>query len=217
MEIFKTVAVIIAHPDDETLWAGGTILNHPEWEVFIISLCRSEDKDRAPKFFHVLKELGAQGNMGNMDDSPEQFPLSPIAVKQNIIDLLPGLSYDLIITHHPKGEYTRHLRHEEISEAVVKLWEEETLKARELWCFAYEDGAREYYPRPVLNANIIYPLDKEIWLNKYRLITKIYGFDSTSWEAQTTPQTESFWQFTRPGDAARWYNHLKHNESIGNV
>jgi len=25
----KTVAIIVAHPDDETLWAGGTILSHP--------------------------------------------------------------------------------------------------------------------------------------------------------------------------------------------
>jgi len=24
----KTVAIIVAHPDDETLWAGGTILFH---------------------------------------------------------------------------------------------------------------------------------------------------------------------------------------------
>ena len=23
--------MIVAHPDDETLWAGGTILKHPEW------------------------------------------------------------------------------------------------------------------------------------------------------------------------------------------
>lgn len=217
METFKSVAVIVAHPDDETLWAGGTILNHPEWEVYIISLCRGEDKDRAPKFFHVLNELGALGNMGNMDDSPELLPLDQKEVMQHIVDLLPILTFDLIITHHPTGEYTRHLRHEEISQAVIMLWHEGTLKARELWCFAYEDGAREYYPRPVLTANIIHQLDKEIWLNKYRLVTEIYGFESTSWEAQTTPQTESFWQFTKPEDAVRWLNHQRKNESIDNV
>jgi LmbE family N-acetylglucosaminyl deacetylase len=34
-EIPKSVAVIIAHPDDETLWAGGIILSHPSWLWFI--------------------------------------------------------------------------------------------------------------------------------------------------------------------------------------
>ena len=46
----KSVLIIVAHPDDETLWAGGTILSHPEWSVFVISLCRASDTDRAPKF-----------------------------------------------------------------------------------------------------------------------------------------------------------------------
>ncbi len=46
----KKVAIIVAHPDDETLWAGGTILSHPAWECFIICLCRGSDADRAPRF-----------------------------------------------------------------------------------------------------------------------------------------------------------------------
>ena len=28
------VAVVVAHPDDETLWAGGLLLSHPEWSPF---------------------------------------------------------------------------------------------------------------------------------------------------------------------------------------
>ena len=30
MPEFNTCAVIVAHPDDETLWAGGIILMYPE-------------------------------------------------------------------------------------------------------------------------------------------------------------------------------------------
>jgi LmbE family N-acetylglucosaminyl deacetylase len=51
----KAVAVIVAHPDDETLWAGGTILSHPSWQWFIVCLCRGSDKDRAPKFLKHYK------------------------------------------------------------------------------------------------------------------------------------------------------------------
>ena len=37
---YRKAAVIVAHPDDETLWAGGTILMHPETKWTIIALCR---------------------------------------------------------------------------------------------------------------------------------------------------------------------------------
>ncbi len=105
----KTVAVIVAHPDDETLWAGGTILSHPECEWYIVSLCRGNDKDRAPKFYQALKILKAKGTMGDLDDGPEQIPLNEEEVENAILDLLPAKHFDLIISHNPSGEYTRHI------------------------------------------------------------------------------------------------------------
>ncbi len=71
----KKVAVIVAHPDDETLWAGGTILSHPGWRWFIACLCRGKDKDRSSKFHNALRILKSEGIMGDMDDGPEQRPL----------------------------------------------------------------------------------------------------------------------------------------------
>ena len=64
----KNIAIIVAHPDDETLWAGGTILSTPSWQWFIVCLCRGNDEDRAPKFFKALKILKSEGVMGNLDD-----------------------------------------------------------------------------------------------------------------------------------------------------
>jgi len=205
-ENLKTVAVIVAHPDDEILWTGGTILSHQEWNVIIISLCRASDTNRAPKFFQALKEINAEGKIGNLDDSADLKPLDEAEVEQAILDILPVRHYDLIITHAPSGEYTRHLRHEEIGKAVIKLWNAGKIVARELWSFAYEDGGRKYYPRPVESANIVRSLALPIWQRKYSIITETYGFDKSSWEAQTTPTTESFWQFTNPQDAMHWLN-----------
>src|SRR4030042_2372337 len=69
-------AVIVAHPDDETLWAGGFILTNPEVKWTVVTICRKSDTDRAPKFFKALEELGAAGYMGDLDDGPEQSALS---------------------------------------------------------------------------------------------------------------------------------------------
>jgi LmbE family N-acetylglucosaminyl deacetylase len=150
----KSVAVIVAHPDDETLWAGGTILSHPSWEWSIVCLCRGSDTERAPKFYKALKVLKSEGIMGDLDDGPEQKPLDEKEVEHAMLDLLPPKHFDLIISHNPSGEYTKHIRHEEAGKAVIKLWHAGKISTNELWTFAYEDGNKEYYPRPVENIRI---------------------------------------------------------------
>lgn len=205
----KTVAVIVAHPDDETLWAGGTILNHPLWKCFIVCLSRRKDTDRSSRFFNVLKILKAEGIMGDLDDGPDQEPLDQKEVQRVILGLLPEKHYDLIISHSPSGEYTRHLRHEEVGQAVINLWHSGQISAPELWAFAYQDSNKAFYPKAIGNATIYDTLSKRIWQKKYSLITETYGFGKTSWEAETTPQQESFWQFTEPIEAKRWLDNLK--------
>jgi LmbE family N-acetylglucosaminyl deacetylase len=197
----KNVAIIVAHPDDETLWAGGTILSHPGWKCFIISLCRGSDKDRAPRFYKAVDALKAEGIMADLDDGPDQIPLEEGIIKNTIIKLLPFESFDLIISHSPTGEYTKHLRHEETGKAVYHLWSTGIISSPELWTFAYEDGNKEYFPRPVETANIYKALTKRIWLRKYSIITENYGFNLDSWEAITTPRAEAFWQYKRPKSA----------------
>ena len=196
----KSIAVIVAHPDDETLWAGGTILSHPSWQWFIICLCRGNDKDRAPKFHKVLKILKAEGIMAALDDGPEQNPIPETEIQHTILDLLPPKHFDLVITHNPNGEYTKHLRHEEISRAVITLWHLRKISAFELWTFAYEDGKKTYFPRAIKEADIYETLPEQIWLNKYSIITETYGFDKHSWEAETTTKSEAFWKFSDSQD-----------------
>ena len=203
-EVPKSVIVIVAHPDDETLWAGGTILLHPTRKWFVLCLSRGNDKDRAPRFFEALKVFNATGVMGDLDDGPNQIPLTEDEVESAILQLFPQIEFDLIITHNPNGEYTRHLRHEEVSKAVITLWKSDKIKAKELWTFAYEDGNKQYLPQPIKSANLYSELPKEIWQEKYNIITQQFGFDEESWEAKTTTLGESFWRFTNPIAASQW-------------
>jgi len=142
--------------------------------------------------------------MGDMDDGPDQKPLNENEVQQLILELLPPVHYDLVVSHNPSGEYTRHIRHEEVSKAVINLWHSGKISAGELRTFAYEDNNKAYFPRPDRNAPVYQILTKSNWLKKYSLITETYGFEKTSWEAQTTPKAEAFWQFTDPAEAIRW-------------
>ena len=189
--------MIVAHPDDETLWAGGTILSHPEWNCFVISICRGTDADRNFRFYNALKILKAQGVMADLDDGPEQNPLDKSELDSTILSLVPERLFDLIITHNPNGEYTRHLRHEEISKAVIHLWFASQINAHTLWTFAYHDGGKVFFPKPMNNAPLQEILSEEIWEQKYRLITETYGFEKSSWEAKTCPRVEAFAQYRK--------------------
>ncbi|MEQ8474329.1 MAG: PIG-L family deacetylase [Marinoscillum sp.] len=205
----KNCIVIVAHPDDETLWAGGTILSHPLWNWLVVCLCRKSDRNRALRFEEAVTQLNADGVMGDLDDGPEQYPLDSDEVENAILKLLPDTPIDLIITHNPQGEYTRHLRHEETGTAVIRLWESGRIVNKNMWLFAYEDGKGRYFPKPVQSANIYRPLDKQIWNEKYGIMTTTYGFNPDSWEAQTTPKAEAFWQFKSSFDAKNWLIHGK--------
>lgn len=200
------VAVVVAHPDDETLWAGGTILSHPgkDWNIF--SLTRAGDDDRANRFHKALFYYGALGVMGDMDDGKEQEPLNADEVKETVLGLIgKERSFDLIITHGPKGEYTRHRRHEEVSSCVTDLWLGNKIHTEKLWLFAYEDGSGKHYPRPENRAQL-FQLPDRIWNRKRHLIEKIYGFEASSWEARINPRTEAFWRFRGRDELSSWLN-----------
>ncbi len=184
------------------------------WKV--ITVCRKSDPDRSLRFFRALKQLNATGKMGDLDDGPEQTPLAGDQVQNTILELLaadrpaPSISpghalseaagFDLIITHGPRGEYTRHRRHEEAAKAVLTLWQKGCLPAKHLWQFAYEDGGGKHLPQPVQSADLKINLPENIWQKKYYIITNVYGFTADSFEARTAVREEAFWCLSAVGD-----------------
>jgi hypothetical protein len=161
------------------------------------------DADRAPKFRQVLQRFGAEGEMADLDDGPDQAPLPVQQVEETTARLLAGNSYDLILTHGPHGEYTQHRRHTECCQGVAELWRSGGIDTNRLWMFAYQDGGRAYLPRVCDDADRRDLLPEDIWVEKRRLITEFYGFRPDSWEAQTTPREEVFWCFDSAQEAAK--------------
>jgi LmbE family N-acetylglucosaminyl deacetylase len=200
----KSVAVIVAHPDEETLWAGGTILGNPSWQWFIVCLSRRSDEEIFTRFYNALRIYKSEGIMGNLEDGSEQKPLDGKVVEQAIMDLLPKKHFDLILTHNPSIKHKRHIRQEEVSKGVINLWHKGLISTDELWTFAYEDGNKEYCPRPIKTASHYNLINKYNWQKKYGIITETYGFKKNSIEAETSPRAETFWQFNNPHDAQKW-------------
>jgi len=196
--------VIVAHPDDETLWSGGTIIMHPGWAWTVAVASRASDPDRAPRFARAMLQLATTGKMADVDDGPEQTPLKDAIVMEAIAGLVTPQEYDLVLTHGPDGEYTRHRRHEEVSRAVRTLWSTGAVAAGELWLFAYEDGGGSHLPRAAHDAHVTLSLPGNTWLKKQEIIEETYGFAPESFEARTCPRMEAFWTFRSPDELRKW-------------
>lgn len=99
-------ALVVAHPDDESLWFGGLLIAEPaEWHVFCASTPRV-DPERAFKLMAACERLGARSaRISSITESPAN------AGFDRLDERIPDLSgYDQIVTHNAVGEYG-HVQH----------------------------------------------------------------------------------------------------------
>jgi LmbE family N-acetylglucosaminyl deacetylase len=185
----KKVLVIVAHPDDETIWMGGTLLkNKNNWETTIISLCRRDDADRAPKFKKSCNEYHAKSHISDLEDETME-DLDQEEVEKRIEKFTKNSEYDYIFTHGKNGEYG-HKRHLDVYKAVNKMIKEKKLFAKKVFYFSYNKKGEFAYPNKE-SDKLIY-LNEATHKEKKRLIQEIYGFPKGGFEEVCCRKIEAF-------------------------
>lgn len=188
---------IVAHPDDETIWMGGTILEKRDWDWTIVSLCRKNDPDRAPKFHKVCNFYKAKGIISDLDDE-SLHDLTTQEVVNKIEEVLPEKEFDVIYTHGKNGEYG-HKRHREIHEAVKHLRDKKKLLCKQIYFFSYQPGTENVPNIPNLNIAVPYEsaevqvnLSTDNFKKKVMLVNNRYGFGEESFEVLSCNKIEAF-------------------------
>ena len=192
IDLHQRILVIVAHPDDETIWMGGTIARHKKARWTILALCRKLDSDRMPKFLRVAKYYGAQGIICDLEDE------GILSVKESIPEIakiirkeLPQKTFDILFTHGVNGEYG-HSRHKGVHLAVRQMLAKGELKAKNVFFFAYHLDAKKKIAIPRTNARYSLELSKNEWKAKRNVIKQLYGFRPHIFENRSCAKTETF-------------------------
>ncbi|MCR4369459.1 MAG: PIG-L family deacetylase [archaeon] len=174
--------VVVAHPDDETIWMGGKILREKNWGWTIVSLCRKDDPDRRPKFFKVCSMLGARGFMSDLDDDHPEKRLDGLdEVVRRIEPIAMDKKFDYVFTHGENGEYG-HNRHIEVNAAVKAMAEGGLIDCEHLFEFSYRRLEGPFRCVPELGSNEVFALSEAEFEKKKSLVNDVYGFSKQSFE-----------------------------------
>jgi LmbE family N-acetylglucosaminyl deacetylase len=178
LERNKRALVIVAHPDDETIWMGGTILEFPDVRWTIFSLCRASDPDRAPKFKRVCRLFGAKAIITDLEDD-QKLTLSQAipAIKRFIIINVSHKKFDYLFTHGLNGEYG-HPRHKGAHLAVRELASTGKIAAEKTFFFNYKKAKPGVRPSMEAKADsdFFLPLSRALFMKKKRIQAEVHGY-----------------------------------------
>jgi ribosomal protein S8 len=188
----KETLIIVAHPDDETIWAGGMLLKSKDNKT-ILSLCRKNDGDRAPKFKKVCKLLKAEGYISDLDDAEEGYykDISVQDVIKRILEITKDKKYDFLYTHGENGEYG-HIRHLDVHKAVNEMLNKGLLSAKEIFFFSYINDKKTVFCNINSNADKLIRLEEPYFKMKKKLIEEVYGFKKGGFEVESSRDVEAF-------------------------
>ena|SRR3989344_2712070 len=189
----KSAAVIVAHPDDETIWMGGTIARNKDisWMVFV--LCRESDPNRMPKFRKIMSDYyNVEGVICDLEDEGIMTVAESVPeIKSIIKKRLPNKKFDYIFTHGPKGDYG-HPRHIGVHNAVRDMFSQEKANLKSIFYFAYQRKLNIRKAIPDKTADFYVELSKDEWKAKRDVIKNLYGFSKMSFENISCSAIETF-------------------------
>lgn len=111
--------VVVAHPDDETIFLGGYMLKNPEWNWTVVSVTHSLDSVRGSEFQRACQRLGARPIMLGQEDVFEKELDQDLIVQ--FLHQISQQGYDMVFTHNQVGEYG-HPHHICIHNAVKQVF-----------------------------------------------------------------------------------------------
>lgn len=140
--------MIVAHPDDETIWGGYHL---QKGKYLVVCLTNKQNETRRKEFESTIKQTN---NIGLILDYPDKtngkrdnWNTCKKQIYEDICNIINKKDYKLVVTHNPDGEYG-HIHHKMTSEMVTKAMKNK----KNLYYFGH------YYKKNKMKKNMIpYP------------------------------------------------------------
>lgn len=112
--------MIVAHPDDESIFGGGALISESGWKV--ICLTNRSNEIRSKEFQQAMKFVGASYEIW---DYPDEYDgtFEEEVVKKDIERVFESGSFQRIVTHSLHGEYG-HKQHKVLSRILHNMYPE---------------------------------------------------------------------------------------------
>jgi len=162
--------IIVAHPDDETIFCGGTMLTYPEWEWNIICMTHRRESIRGIQFRRAIKYLEFFGvnvvsnTMSGMEDEGQDLTDKDKDKWKSAL-MHNNIKSDVIFTHNSKGDYLAN-HHIELNKIVRELYEG-------VWEFICP-AVTNIVPVPFREEISVVPLSRNVLDKKTELFNRCY-------------------------------------------
>lgn len=138
--------MIVAHPDDETIWGGDHLL---EEDYLVVCVTCGTNKTRDKEIKKALSisddeliKLGYPDNPGGIVNDWKNYKEY---IENDLEKIITMKEYDKIVTHNPDGEYG-HIHHKMLNKIVTRVSLKNNLSDK-LYFFA------KYYTKENMNYN----------------------------------------------------------------
>ncbi len=164
--------MIVAHPDDESFWGGGHLL---EDEYLVVCITHGWNVNRRSAFADVMRTTNDKCLILDYPDvrkyltggkyETDLLTTCRDALQKDVERVLSYKKWDMVVTHNPTGEYGKYC-HQQVSKAVTDGFDNILQDSSELWYFG------KFYPAGQIPGEQIDPKLLEI---KNRMMARYYS------------------------------------------
>lgn len=165
--------MIVAHPDDETIWGGAHLLSG---DYLVVCITCGNQKNRVVEFKKALAISNDQYVMLNYPDKVhgkrDDWKNSKKGIERDLKKIMQLKNWDIIVTHNQEGEYG-HIHHKMTNKIVTSIYNKEEVKGS-LYFFG------KYYNKSNINLykdNLV-SINSEVSITKINQMIEVYKSQS---------------------------------------